>query len=252
MKFSKSNPTGDPKALIKEADALRCLQNKLSINHLPIKIPQIYSVNERCLQLEHINQMAGSKSLWQLFGRALAQMHLVPEPSFGWHEDNFIGLNPQVNRTTDNWGEFYVHNRLAHQISLIKSPSLQQQFKQSLSKLENQLIALLNENDPFPSLLHGDLWSGNVLFDEHHVWLVDPAIYCGDSEADLAMTELFGGFPAVFYQAYAEAKPLSKHYPLKKTIYNLYHQLNHYNLFGSGYLTGCERGFNTITQTMNL
>ena len=246
MQFKKTNQTQYKDALFKEADGLGRLQHKLTSNNIPIKIPQVYSVDEKTLVLEHINHMGGSKTQWQQFGQSLAHMHLLPEDSCGWHENNYIGLNPQNNTVTDDWGDFFIQQRLTAQISLIKHPEVQQRFRQALIGIENQLKRFLNTHCPFPSLLHGDLWSGNVLFDENDVWLIDPAIYCGDAEADLAMTELFGGFPAAFYQAYTAVKPLSEAYALKKITYNLYHQLNHYNLFGSGYLSACEQGFAVI------
>jgi len=207
MKFNKSKSSDYSDALLKEADGLTYLQNKLDRHNIPIKVPHVYSVDEQRLVLELINHRAGSKQQWQLFGQALAQLHLLQEDSFGWHQNNYIGLNPQINSDTDNWGEFFVKQRLAYQISLIKDSDIQERFKQSLSSIEKQLITLLHNHCPFPSLLHGDLWSGNVLFDDQSVWLIDPAIYCGDTDADLAMTELFGAFPAAFYQAYTDLKP---------------------------------------------
>jgi fructosamine-3-kinase len=252
MQFKKTNQTQYKDALFKEADGLRRLQHKLTSNNIPIKIPQIYSVDETTLVLEHINHMGGSKTQWQQFGQALAQLHLLPEDSCGWHDNNYIGLNPQTNKVTDDWGDFFIKQRLNAQINLIKDSITQEQFKQSVASIEKQLVEFLNTHCPFPSLLHGDLWSGNVLFDEDYAWLIDPAIYCGDAEADLAMTELFGGFPAAFYQAYNAVKPLSEAYALKKITYNLYHQLNHYNLFGSGYLPACEQGFAVINKQFRL
>jgi fructosamine-3-kinase len=94
--------------------------------------------------------------------------------------------------------------------------------------------------------LHGDLWSGNVLFDSNQCWLIDPAVYYGDSEVDLAMTEMFGGFSNAFYHAYFQIRSRSSTYANKRTIYNLYHYLNHYNLFGDSYLSRCREGFWSI------
>ncbi len=246
MKYNKSNSTHFSDALLKEADGLSHLKVKLAQHNIPIKIPHIYSVDEQHLVLEHINHRGGSKQQWQQFGSALAQLHLLKEKTLGWHENNYIGLNPQNNITAGDWGTFFVEKRLAYQVGLIKDSKTKKQFKNKLSSIQQPLITFLNENWAFHSFLHGDLWSGNVLFDETAAWLIDPAVYCGDAEADLAMTELFGGFPAVFYQAYTEISPLSKHYALKKVIYNLYHQLNHYNLFGTGYLSACEQAITAI------
>ncbi|MGJ8664127.1 MAG: fructosamine kinase family protein [Marinicella sp.] len=246
MKFQKLNHNSEADTLFKEVDGLAYLNKVISCNNIPIKIPKVYSVNEQTLELEFINHKGGSKNQWQGFGSALAQFHLLQEKAFGWHAHNYIGLNPQKNRITSDWGTFFFQYRLTFQAELIKDVSVRDQFMQVLSSTKNHFISYLNQHSAFPSPLHGDLWSGNVLFDEHDVWLIDPAVYCGDAEADLAMTEMFGGFPAAFYQAYTAIKPLSKQYQLKKVIYNLYHQLNHYNLFGTSYLPGCNHGFSTL------
>jgi len=113
-------------------------------------------------------------------------------------------------------------------------------------KHKQALINFLNDHCEHASMVHGDLWSGNVLFDRDSVWLIDPAIYYGDREVDLAMTEMFGGFTHEFYQFYNNTYPISNTYQQKKIIYNLYHYLNHFNLFGDRYLPACEQGFKTI------
>ncbi|MEZ5473364.1 MAG: fructosamine kinase family protein [Marinicella sp.] len=125
---------------------------------------------------------------------------------------------------------------------------MRKRFNHILALNQDSWIAWLNQHCSRFSLLHGDLWSGNVLFDAQNVWLIDPAVYFGDSETDIAMTEMFGGFPEAFYAAYQSVKPLSSAYPKKRILYNLYHYLNHYNLFGSAYLPACERGFQKLDQ----
>jgi len=127
---------------------------------------------------------------------------------------------------------------------LIKQSSLKKHFKQELTQYQQTLIDFLNANCEQASLVHGDLWSGNVLFDHHAVWLIDPAIYFGDREVDLAMTEMFGGFTDNFYRAYDKIYPRTAVYDQKKVLYNLYHYLNHYNLFGGAYLPACQAAFN--------
>lgn len=250
MKFTKINNSGHQDALIQETAGLKHLrlafERHAVKDSIKIKIPQVYAVNAQSLVLEQIDSMAGTPSQWRQFGYALAKLHQLKQTQFGWPSNYYIGMNPQYNVSTDDWGHFFYQYRLAYQVNLVKDTAVQQLFKQSLRSIQNQLIDFLNHNCEFPSLLHGDLWSGNVLFDAQDVWLIDPAIYCGDAEADLAMTELFGGFPAVFYQAYNEVNPLTKHYALKQVVYNLYHQLNHYNLFGIAYLSSCKVGFKTI------
>lgn len=246
MRFNKLNQTNFPDALIKEARGLASLKNTLQQNHISIRIPQVFSVDKKNLVLEKINPQQGSNLQWQTLGRMLAELHAIPQPKFGWHESNYIGLNPQINPFSENWGQFFIQHRLKHQINLIRDALIKSKFKLSLASIQNQLNTFLNDQTQFPSLIHGDLWSGNVLFDASDVWLIDPAVYCGDAETDLAMSELFGGFPMAFYQAYWTIKPQSPSYDLKKVIYNLYHQLNHYNLFGNSYLTCCEQALKTL------
>ncbi len=248
--FHKSNNTGYQDALIKEAEGLNSLKQVLESNDIKIKIPAVFQVDEQVLETEHINQLAGAKQQWFDLGASLARFHTVQQKSFGWSANNYIGLNPQQNVWSDDWGRFFWQHRLGYQIQLIRDPNIQSNFAKAWHDCKTKLVAFLNKHCNHASLLHGDLWNGNVLFDNQDAWLIDPAVYCGDAEADVAMTELFGGFPAAFYQGYQSTQPLSEHYPLKKVIYNLYHLLNHYNLFGSGYLAGCERGFRTIEQSL--
>lgn len=153
----------------------------------------------------------------------LATLHRSTGPRYGWQKDNWIGLAPQPNAWSDDWAQFFVEYRLAPQARRagIALPDVKR---------------LLEDHHPAPSLLHGDLWSGNVGFTPEGPVLFDPAVYYGDREADLAMTELFGGFAPAFYAAYREALPLPEGYELRKHVYNVYHLLNHLNLFGSGYL----------------
>jgi fructosamine-3-kinase len=160
-------------------------------------------------------------------GRMLAAAHRASGPRFGWSRDNYIGATPQANGWSDDWGEFWRERRLRPQLELARRNGFELNADRALSLL----------NKPEPCLLHGDLWSGNAGFLADGAPLVfDPAVYYGDREADLAMTELFGGFPREFYAAYQEAFPLPEGYAVRKHLYNLYHLLNHLNLFGGGYL----------------
>ncbi len=167
-------------------------------------------------------------------GRQLAAMHRHTAERFGWHRDNTIGATHQPNDWRDDWITFWREQRLGFQLELVGHngyPSLQRAGEQLLDRFQ-----VLIDHDPAPSLLHGDLWGGNITFDrEHRPVIFDPAVYYGDREADLAMTELFGGFGRDFYAAYRETWPLDPGYGMRKTLYNLYHILNHTNLFGGGY-----------------
>ena len=167
-------------------------------------------------------------------GEQLAAMHRIGASHFGWRIDNTIGATPQINTWSDNWIRFYGERRLRFQFDLAARKSYRLQAKGE--QLIEHLPAFFATYRPQASLLHGDLWSGNWGTDPlSNPVIFDPALYYGDRETDLAMTELFGGFPARFYDAYAGAFPLDTGYAVRKTLYNLYHILNHFNLFGSGY-----------------
>jgi fructosamine-3-kinase len=168
-------------------------------------------------------------------GRQLAAMHRQVADAFGWHRDNTIGSTPQVNDWTDDWIGFWRVHRLGFQLELAASHGHGGRLLDLGTRVLEALPALL-DHGPEPSLLHGDLWGGNIGYDgDGHPVLFDPAVYYGDREADLAMTELFGGFSGDFYAAYNDAWPVDPGYKVRKTLYNLYHILNHLNLFGGGY-----------------
>lgn len=172
----------------------------------------------------------------QLQGQQLAAMHRHFGERFGWQRDNTIGSTPQTNQPGDNWVEFWREQRLLPQLQLAQ----QNGYGRSLGIMDRLLAEfprLFSDYQPQPSMLHGDLWGGNAsaLADGTPV-IFDPAFYYGDRETDIAMTTLFGGFSPTFYDAYNESWPLDAGYPSRKHLYNLYHLLNHLNLFGSGYL----------------
>ena len=172
----------------------------------------------------------------------LARVHSLHHERYGWHRDNCIGASPQRNRRSGSWADFWAGARLIPQLELAGSNRLGRSLSQKGERLVAAVPKLLVGHAPTPSLLHGDLWSGNTGFlaDGTPV-LFDPAVYCGDREADVAMTELFGGFPTAFYSAYREAAPLAPGYSVRKTLYNLYHVLDHANLFGGAYARQAER-----------
>ena len=143
-------------------------------------------------------------------------------------------------------GAFFVEHRLDFQVGLIKINSIKEEFQEILLNKRNKLVEFLNLTCEHPSLVHGDLWSGNVIFDEKDVWLIDPSSYYAHREVDIAMTEVFLGFSQEFYDAYNEEYALSENYETNKIIYNLYHYLNHYNLYGNTYLAECKKAFDFI------
>ncbi|TJZ77353.1 fructosamine kinase family protein [Chitiniphilus eburneus] len=172
-------------------------------------------------------------------GEALAAMHRSTASRYGWERDNTIGSTAQHNEWMDDWIAFWRERRLGEQFRLARQNG--QRFAQA-DRLLGMLPSFFNGYLPAPSLLHGDLWSGNVGFLASGApVLFDPACYYGDREADLAMTELFGGFGRRFYDAYRAAWPLDSGYALRRDLYNLYHVLNHFNLFGGGYADEAER-----------
>ena len=163
------------------------------------------------------------------------------EKYFGFYEDNYIGSTSQINIADEceklDWTKFYFNKRLKFQFDLAEKKGCGgEELRKAFSKLENKFVDILKSNDEKPSLLHGDLWSGNYITDENgKACLIDPAVYYGHREADLAMTKLFGGFDSSFYAAYNEEYPLDDGYLYRENVYKLYHILNHLNLFGVGY-----------------
>jgi fructosamine-3-kinase len=184
--------------------------------------------------MEWLTLGSGQANSWQRMGENLAAMHRVTSAQgFGWRQSNTIGDTPQQNPWTADWLEFYREHRLCYQFKLARRRG--GHFPRQ-DELLNALPQLLAGHNPQPALVHGDLWSGNaaVTLDGEPV-ILDPATYYGDREVDIAMTELFGRFPSSFYAAYNATYPLDAGYAQRKTLYNLYHIINHFNLFGGGY-----------------
>ncbi|WP_251359913.1 fructosamine kinase family protein [Kangiella sp. TOML190] len=241
--FIKENTGAFSDALLKEAEALAVLDSAVKdLDACQIKIPRVLEVSEQQLVLQKIESRAASSEQMRLLGQSLARLHQVSYQDYGLDTDNYIGLNPQRNIMTNNWGEFFFEQRLIVQVSFIKDLNVRDEFSKILLKQKLSLINFLNQHCAHPGVVHGDLWSGNVLFDKENVWLIDPALYYGDREVDLAMTEMFGVFSTEFYHGYDSVYPRTKAYSQKKQIYNLYHYLNHYNLFGDGYFKACLDG----------
>jgi protein-ribulosamine 3-kinase len=183
----------------------------------------------------------GGKNSGVKLGEQLAAMHRKTRGGFGWHRDNTIGSTPQPNTTSDSWVDFYRQQRLGFQLELAARNG-GAQLMSAGERLMAGLDMFFTDYQPVPSLLHGDLWGGNYATDNNgNPVIFDPATYYGDREADIAMTELFGGFSHDFYSAYNEAWPMDPGYSTRKTLYNLYHVLNHFNLFGGGYLSQADR-----------
>lgn len=184
--------------------------------------------------------LGGSGSQAQL-GRELAALHRHSCERFGWFRDNTIGSTPQSNLPDDRWLRFWREQRLGPQLEMAAVRGASRALLQQGERLLERFPQLFDGYTPASSLLHGDLWSGNYAFTiDGEPVLFDPAVYYGDREADLAMTELFGGFRDEFYAAYEEAWPLDPGYKVRKNFYNLYHIINHFNMFGGGYGSQAE------------
>lgn len=190
--------------------------------------------------LEWFDLAGGSKDSWHEMGCQLAAMHRKgTADSFGWEMNNTIGSTPQINTQMDNWADFFAERRIGYQLKLAQRNG--GNFP-NRSRIVDAIRSRLCDRNPTPSLLHGDLWSGNAAIRADGAPVIlDPATYYGDREADLAMTELFGGFPSAFYQGYNDTWQLDSGYEERKSIYNLYHVLNHFNLFGGGYGSQAKR-----------
>ncbi|RMH62632.1 MAG: fructosamine kinase family protein [Zetaproteobacteria bacterium] len=206
-----------------------------------VRVPRVYACGGgdgvAWLVLEWLPAIPGGERGAAQLGERLAALHRVHTAHFGWHRDNTIGLTPQRNAWDDDWPRFFRDQRLGFQLQLAERQRLDRRLQRLGERLLPRIAEFFTDYRPRPSLLHGDLWGGNWhLTTNDEPVLFDPAVYYGDREADLAMTELFGGFPSAFYQAYRANWPLDAGYSVRRTLYNLYHVLNHANMFGGGYV----------------
>jgi protein-ribulosamine 3-kinase len=192
--------------------------------------------NDQLLLLEWISPGQQTEQFWKKFGEQLARLHKVHDERCGFASDNYMGALPQKNQFMDRWTDFFIHCRLQPQVDLALGNGLLSPDQASLFQLlYRKLDTVFNTESP--SLLHGDLWSGNFMCNESsEPVLIDPAVYYGHRSMDLAMTTLFGGFDAAFYQSYHYHFPLPPHHDEQWEICNLYPLLIHLNLFGQSYL----------------
>lgn len=236
--FAKVNERAQLDNFSAEADGLAALAAAGAT--VPAPLCRGEAGDKAFLVLEYL-EMRGNGD-YAALGRALAIVHSARGKFFGWRRDNYIGKTPQLNRRSSSWGDSWRDVRLRPQLDLGRKNGLKASLLEKGERLVEAVPRLLSGHAPAASLLHGDLWGGNAGFLAGGApVLFDPAVYWGDRETDLAMTELFGGFPPAFYSAYAEAAPLDAGYAARKPLYNLYHVLNHANLFGGGYAPQAER-----------
>ena len=242
--FVKTNSPDLKDMFVAEAKGLEEIENSNSILTPDVLV---FGSTSHCsyLVLEYLSLK--SQINQKRMGEQLAQMHLYSNPSkkysnqFGWEHGNHIGSTPQTNSYNTSWVSFWKNERLLYQLNLAKSKGYSHKAYDDGLKLADSVGLFFTSHQVDTSLLHGDLWGGNCASDvEGNPVIYDPAVYYGDREADIAMTELFGGFNSDFYKAYNAHFRLDSGYKTRKTLYNLYHILNHFNLFGDSYAFQAE------------
>jgi protein-ribulosamine 3-kinase len=219
-----------------EAEGLKELGNAGAV-----RVPGVLAVgsaaNYAFLALEWIDLAPASGSAQALLGEQLARQHRIASSRFGWSRDNTIGSTEQPNAWTEDWPTFFREHRLRFQLDLAHRNGHGTRLHERGTELLQRMHLFFTSHAPTASLLHGDLWGGNAGADSAGAPVIfDPAVYYGDRETDLAMTRLFGGFSASFYSAYESVWPLPHGAADRVDLYNLYHVLNHLNLFGASYL----------------
>lgn len=246
--FIKVNGPDRAEMFAAEAEGLADIARTRAVR---VPRPVCHGANARAswLVLERIELEPPTTRGMVALGRGLARLHRVTAPRYGWHRDNTLGSTSQPNGWADDWTTFWRERRLRPQLTLARAKGGHARLAALGERLIAALPALLAGHRPPASLLHGDLWSGNAaMVAGGEPVLFDPAVYYGDRETDLAMTELFGGFPADFYDAYRAEYPLDPGYDARRPFYNLYHLLNHHHLFGGGYGAQAERVMKTLLE----
>ncbi len=249
IKYARSDAENFPLDMFRrEAEGLEALALTRTV-----RIPRVVAVEPTALVLEFVHEAPKPRGFFRAFGRAVASLHAHHGKTSGYPSDNYIGTTLQNNEPMagpwddapndggSTWPAFFLERRLRFQMRLAQSRQCAHDLPQLLDAAESRILELIGGAIEQPSLLHGDLWSGNFIADEHgKACLFDAAVYYGHREADLAMTHLFGGFNASFYDEYNAAFPLAPGHEARLPIYKLYHLLNHLNLFGSGYYQQCK------------
>ena len=233
--FLKTGPASSYEMFLAEADGLGELATADAVL-VPKVLGCIQSASESLLALQWIDFDLPGPDTEKLLGRQLAKQHRCCNDRFGWHRDNTIGATPQRNQWSDDWIEFLTEHRIGFQLALAAENGYTGELQREGHKIISDLGQFFSGYWPEASLLHGDLWGGNWASSSAIPVIFDPAVYYGDRESDIAMTKLFGGFSAAFYRAYEDAWPLAPGSEKRMLIYQLYHVLNHLNLFGYSYL----------------
>jgi protein-ribulosamine 3-kinase len=206
-----------------------------------IRVPKVVEAEDDFILMEYIEGMPKGNKFYENFGRNFALLHQYLGEMYGFYENNYIGSTEQLNIASgeekEDWISFFYHKRLFFQFKLAeRNGFVTEELRNSFGRLSDKIDDILGGRNIKPSLMHGDLWSGNYMSDEKgEACIIDPAVYYGDREADLAMTRLFGGFSRSFYDSYNETFPLDAGFEERENIYKLYHILNHLNIFGRSY-----------------
>jgi fructosamine-3-kinase len=233
--FVKTGPVSSADMFTAEAEGLAELAAPRAI-----RVPRVLACGlegaTAFLAIEWLEFERPTRDTEARFGRQLAELHRTTRERHGWHRDNTIGLTPQHNDWCDDWVEFFGRQRLGFQLELAAGNGFAGSLQERGARLLDRLPTLFDGYDPVASLLHGDLWGGNWACANGEPVIFDPAVYYGDRESDLAMTRLFGGFGTAFYEAYEASAPLAPGHQARCDLYQLYHVLNHLNLFGGSYL----------------
>ncbi|GGZ29470.1 aminoglycoside phosphotransferase [Echinicola pacifica] len=241
--FLKSNHLPSSDVFVQEIKGLTLLHK-----HSPLQIPKTIGAgrigDQNYILIEWIHGGYPNENYWFDLGRGLAELHIATAPQFGLEEDNYIAILPQKNNFHPSWSEFYTEERLEPMIGKAYYDGLvNKAFYKKFQTIYPKLEALMPKEKP--ALLHGDLWSGNVIVNKKgHPCLIDPAVYYGHREMDLAFSKLFGGFRTEFYEAYNDVFPLEPGFEERADIHNLYPLLVHLNLFGLSYLPGIKKVVN--------
>ena len=246
--FLKHNDHPPDGMFEKEARGLNLMRQAKNGPRIPKVIALPEGPNPQFLIIEYIEEGNPDNSYYEHFSQALASMHRTTQDRYGLDHDNFIGSTVQINTPETDGLVFFREHRLRFQQQLARERELLPvTTDKKIDRLCDQLDQRLDLSGEQPALVHGDLWSGNTFADNAgHPCLVDPAVHFGLRETDLAMTELFGRLPQTFYDSYRDAFPQNPGYEERKQIYNLYHLLNHLNLFGGSYLASVESTVNTF------
>jgi protein-ribulosamine 3-kinase len=233
--FIKTGPLSSTQMFFAEAEGLSEISRAGAV-----RVPEVIAAGstdtETFLALEWIDLGPASAAVEGQLGAELAELHHTTAERYGWHRDNTLGLTPQLNDWAENWVDFFREQRLRFQLRLAAENGFSGELQERGSRLIKRLPIYFDNSEVESSLLHGDLWAGNWGCSDGSPVIFDPAVYFGDRETDLAMTRLFGGFGKDFYDAYESSWPLREGHRTRLKLYQLYHVLNHLNLFGSAYL----------------